>query len=122
MMLRACLLTAALVLASAMPAVGDPLCKPVLTVDGITFSNIHQWRRTWTAHIAVDASRCATMSGTFTVDFVRLKEDAPDLPFTEHFAWAPGEIQATAIFAADEAVLDYSIAAAACPCRKEERP
>jgi len=112
------LLALALALAGATQAAGAPTCKPALTVQGITFSNIHQWKRTWTAHIAVDASRCATESGRFTIEFVRLKEDGPDLRFTERFAWAPGEIQATTIFAADEAVLDYSIAAAPCPCRE----
>jgi len=115
----AALLTTALVLFGVMPAVGAPICKPALTVAGITFSNIHQWKRTWTAHIAVDATRCATTSGPFTIDFVRLKEDAPDLRFEEHFTWASGQIQATTIFAADEAVLDYSIKAAACPCRNQ---
>ncbi len=116
---RACLLSAALLICGVMPAAGGPLCKPALAVSAITFSNIHQRRRTWTAHIAVDASHCATTSGAFTIDFVRLKEDAPDVRFTEHFAWAPGEIQATTIFAADEAVFDYSIEPAACPCRHE---
>ena len=114
---RACLLMAALALAGVMPALGETICKPAFSVSGITFSNIHQWKRTWTAHIAVDASRCATTSGSFSIGFVRLKEEAPDVQFREHFAWAPGEIQATTIFAADEAVLDYSIEAAACPCR-----
>jgi hypothetical protein len=112
------LLAVAFLLCGVNNAAAAPACKPVLAVNGITFSDIHQTRRTWTAHIAVDASRCAIKSGRFDIDFVRLKEDAPDLRFSESFTWAPGRIDATTIFAADEAVLDYSISPAACPCRE----
>lgn len=80
--------------------------------------DIHAWRRRWTAHLAVDAASCATTSGYFRIDFVRLKEDAPDLRFAETFAWRPGPVEATTIFAADEAVLSYTIEAPSCPCRK----
>ena len=74
-------------------------------------------QRTWTAQILVDAARCATASGRFTIHFIRLKEDAPDAPFSEEFGWTPGEIEVSTLFAADEAVLKYSLRAAACPCR-----
>ena len=67
--------------------------------------------------IAVDAARCATDAGRFAVDFVRFKETAPDMHFTEQFTWTPGEIEIVSDFAADEAVADYTIVAAACPCR-----
>ena len=112
------LLAATLILCGVTYAAGAPQCKPVLTVKGITFSDMHQWRRTWIAHIAVDAARCAVTSGRFDIDFTRLKEDAPDLRFGEPFTWTPGEIDAATSFAADEAVLDYSIRAAPCPCRE----
>ena len=115
---RATLLATALILGGIVPAAGGPLCKPALTVQAIGFSDMHQWRRRWTAYIAVDASRCASASGPFAIDFVRLKEDAPDLRFREPFTWTPGQVEATTIFAADEAVLSYSIEAAACPCRE----
>jgi hypothetical protein len=112
------LLAAALIVCGVNNAAGAPACKPVLAVKGVTFSDIHQGRRTWTAHIAVDASRCAIRSGRFDIDFVRLKEDAPDMRFSEPFKWAPGRIDATTVFAADEAVLEYSIRPASCPCRE----
>jgi hypothetical protein len=110
-------LIAAIVVSGIVPARSEPICKPLLTVQNVAFSPMHQWRRTWTARIAVDASRCVTAAGRFSIDFVRLKEDAPDLRFREQFAWTPGQIEATTMFAADEAVLDYSVEVAACPCR-----
>jgi hypothetical protein len=110
-------LIAAILLGGVAPATGDPVCKPALTVQEVTFSPMRQQHRTWTARIAVDASRCATASGRFSIDFTRLKEDAPDLRFRQLFAWAPGQVEVTTMFAADEAVLDYSIEAVSCPCR-----
>lgn len=112
------LLAAAFVVCGASDAAGAPQCKPVLTVKSITFSDMHEWQRTWVAHIAVDASHCAVTSGRFDIDFIRLREDAPDLGFTQLFTWTPGEIDATTLFAADEAVLEYSIRPASCPCRE----
>jgi len=97
---------------------GAPLCRPALAVKDTTFSAIHQWRRTWTAHITVDGARCAAASGHFNIRFVRLKEDAPDLLFTESFTWVPGSIEASTIFAADEAVLRYSVEVEPCRCRE----
>lgn len=112
------LLAVAFIVCGGSNAAGAPECKPVLTVKGTTFSDMRQWRRTWVAHIAVDASRCAVPSGRFAIDFIRLKEDAPDLGFSELFTWTPGQIDLTTIFAADEAVLEYSIRPASCPCRE----
>ena len=111
-------LAAALIVCGGSGAAGAPECKPVLIVKGTTFSDMHQGRRTWVAHIAVEASRCAVTSGRFDIDFIRLKEDAPDLGFSESYTWTPGQIDSTTIFAADEAVLEYSIKPASCPCRE----
>ena len=105
-------------LLAATHAAGAPLCKPELTIKDVTFSPIHNLQRTWTARIAVDAVRCATESGRFQVNFVRLKEIAPDMDYTEQFSWTAGEIAVATDFSADEAVLYYTIAAAACPCRE----
>jgi hypothetical protein len=98
-------------------ALGAPSCKPVLVVRDVSFSEMQAWRRTWTARISVDASRCAATSGRFDIDFVRLKEAGPDLEFREAFVWTPGEVEASTVFAADEAVRDYVIVAAPCSCR-----
>ncbi len=105
-------------LLAAPHAAAAPLCRPDLTIKEVTFTPIHDLHRTWSARIAVDASRCATASGRFAVDFVRFKETAPDIHFTEQFRWTPGEIEVASDFAADEAVADYTITAAACPCRE----
>jgi hypothetical protein len=100
-------------------AMGEPLCKPDLVVKDVKFSEMHLWQRVWTARIAVDASRCASASGRFSIDFVRLKEIGPDLRFTEQFTWRPGQVDVSTDFAADEAVLNYSIGDVA-PCRCRE--
>ena len=111
---------ALLLLVAPHAAGGEALCQPSVVVRSVTFSemDVHAWRRTWTAHLAVDAGSCATTSGYFRIDFVRLKEDAPDLRFVETFAWRPGPVEATTIFAADEAVLSYAIVTPSCPCRR----
>jgi hypothetical protein len=105
------------VLVGVTQAVGAPLCKPNLTVKAVRFSEMPR-TRLWTAEVAVDASRCGAASGRFHIDFVRLKENGPDLRFTEQFMWKPGQVAVSTDFWADEAVLDYSIEAAPCPCRE----
>jgi len=117
---RASLVVAgALVFAGATQSDGASLCRPLLTVKAVGFSEISPAQRQWTAKFAVDASRCAVASGRFAIDFVRIKEAAPDLRFTEQFTWQPGELDVSTGFAADEAVLDYSIGdVAPCPCRE----
>jgi hypothetical protein len=95
----------------------EPTCKPSLIVQKVALSEVEHMHRTWTAHILVDATRCATASGPFTVAFIRLKDNAPDLQFTQPFTWAPGAVVVSTDVAADEAVLRYSISVAECPCR-----
>jgi hypothetical protein len=114
-----CALLAGLIAAcGATQAVGQSACKPVFTVKEVRFSEVRLSQRVWTALLDVDASRCATSSGRFDINFIRLKEMAPDLPFTEQFTWSSGEIEVSVNFWEDEAVLAYSIGTvAACPCR-----
>jgi hypothetical protein len=72
----------------------------------------------WSARVAVDASRCAAMSGRFDIEFTRLKETAPDLTFSEKFTWSPGQVDVSTMFWEDEGALDYAIAyVAPCECR-----
>jgi hypothetical protein len=104
---------------AATPSLAAPLCTPGLAVTSAQLSDMRASQRVWTARIAVDASQCATTSGQFFIRFVRLKEIGPDLPFSEPFTWRPGAIEASAVFAADEAVLDYSIGyVRPCACRE----
>jgi len=110
-------LAAGLMLAGPAHAGTEPTCKPRLVVQRVALSEVENMHRTWTAHILVDAARCATASGSFTVAFIRLKDNAPDLQFTQPFTWAPGAVEISTDVAGDEAVLRYSISVAACPCR-----
>jgi hypothetical protein len=91
---RATLLPAGIVVLFAVtPSVGAPLYKPTLTVTTVRFSGVAPAHRLWTAELAADASRCADASGRFAIDFDPLKEDAPDLRFTEQFTWRAGTVR-----------------------------
>src|SRR5262249_59471051 len=93
---------------AATQSLAAPLCTPDLAITRADLSDMRASQRIWTARIAVDASSCATTSGRFFIRFVRLKEVGPDLPFVEAFTWRPGVIEVSSVFAADEAVLQYS--------------
>jgi hypothetical protein len=104
---------------AATQSLAAPLCTPDLAITGAHLSDMRASQRVWTARVAVDASPCATSSGRFFIRFVRLKEIGPDLPFSEAFTWRPGVIDVSTVFAADEAVLDYSIGyVRPCACRE----
>src|SRR6185369_7656721 len=92
--------------AGLMPAAAAPVCKPVLAVKDVRFSSVQPetMERTWSATLSVDASRCATMSGRFEILFSRLKENAPEIDFTERFTWKPASVEVSVNFWADEAV------------------
>jgi hypothetical protein len=113
------LLAGAAALLSATHTVGETLCRPTLTLEQAGLSETQGQQRLWSAVVAVDASQCAASSGRFYVNFVRLKEMAPDLLFSEEFAWSPERIEISMEFYLDEAVLEYWIGyVAICPCRK----
>jgi hypothetical protein len=98
----------------------QPVCRPALTVKEESFSETLNLRRVWTASIDVDASRCTTTSGLFSIRFIRLAENAPDLTFTEPLIWRLGQEKVVVEFWANEAVHKYWIEeVAACPCRSD---
>ena len=104
---------------AATQGLAAPLCTPDLAITGAHLSEMRASQRVWTARIAVDAAQCATTSGRFFVRFVRLKEIGPDLPFSDAFTRQPGVIDLSTVFAADEAVLAYSIGyVRPCACRE----
>jgi hypothetical protein len=117
---RLCALWVGLVLAcGATQALAQAVCKPSLAVKEVRFSEMQLMQRTWSAFLDADASSCASSSGQFQIDFVRIKEYAPDLSFTEQFTWRPGRLEVSLMFWADEAVLHYSIGdIAPCTCRE----
>ena len=78
-----------------------------LGIQEVQFSQMQPptLERTWTAALSVDASRCATNSGRyFGIIFSRMKENAPQVDFVEHFVWKPGSMEVSVIFWPDEAV------------------
>jgi hypothetical protein len=112
------LLVAAAMLLCGLPARAE-VCRPVLNVKQSRFSDVRDMQRIWRAVVAVDASRCASESGSFEIRFVRAKENALDLPFTQTFGWRPGTVEVALAFWADEAVQHAGIGrVGACPCRE----
>jgi hypothetical protein len=93
----------ALGVASVAPVNGNPLCHPKLTVTDVQFSQMNPptLERKWTAIVSIDATGCQTdSSGDFDIVFTRLSENAPDLEFSERFAWRPPSIDVAVNFAA----------------------
>ena len=111
----------ALAAANAGTAVGQSFCRPVLKFEEVRFSAMDRetLERIWTAHLSVDASRCATTSGRFEIGFAQQKETAPDTGFHAPFSWKPGSVEVSLVFAPDEAVAGYWLySVAPCPCRE----
>ena len=73
--------------------------------------------RTWTVAFTVDASRCATDSGSFSIVFTVWKENAPDTEYVETFQWVPDLNVISKEFWADEAIGAYRVnEVSPCPC------
>jgi hypothetical protein len=103
----------------AAPAISQELCKPTLSSSASRHSDPVKFQRTWTAVFEVDASECATGTGPFTIEFVRLKEVGPDLTFWQGYTWRAGETEVSLDLTWDEWVSAYRIAAVQpCPCRR----
>lgn len=115
------LLATGIVLLSANPSTSRPICRPHLAVKDVRLSELHNLQRTWTAVLTVDASSCTAGSGRFDIHFVREKENAPELEFSESFTWQTGELgtgqtEASIDLWVDEAVHEYLVYAAPCTC------
>jgi hypothetical protein len=96
---------------------GESACRPEVTIKNVRFSEVQSSQRVWTALLDVDASRCRAGAARFEIKFVRLKLNAPDVPFSEWFTRRPGETEVSVNFWEDESVLDYSIGTIApCTC------
>ena len=118
------LLAASIICFSGNPSLGNQICKPHLTFKSIKLTDVQNLERKWTAVLDVDTSRCATDFGRFEIRFLREKENAPELEFTEQFTWQTGqlktgEIEASVEFWIDEAVHHYAVDyVAPCACRE----
>ena len=115
------LLAAGILLAAMPPAVGQqPLCRPQLVLDVARLSPVHGLQRWWSATVSVDAAPCAVRKGRFAIDFIRTKENAPDLTFSEGFTWTAGGLNVSAAFWEEEAPLTAVIAhVTPCSCREQ---
>jgi hypothetical protein len=120
---RLFILLANIVLLHAPGALAQPICKPNLAVEYVRISALRNLERTWNAAVRVDASRCADFSGRFDIHFVREKENAPEIEFSESFIWRVGELgigqtKASIDLWVDEVVHEYRLYAAPCGCRQ----
>ena len=114
------LLACALVASWATDALAAITCKPILSIRNVreirTSAMPQPWQ--WQATIAADASYCATKSGNFEIDFIRIKEYSLDMQFTEKVRWSSGQFDVSIELAADESIHDYRIGfIAPCVCR-----
>jgi hypothetical protein len=87
------LLAVSIVLFGGGPSLGRQICKPQLSFKEVRSSEPRNLEWKWTAVLAVDASACATTFGRFEINFLREKEDAPELEFSERFTWQTGELR-----------------------------
>lgn len=109
-------------LAGMATAAEQKACRPVLTVTDVRFSKMMRpaLERTWSAVVMADASRCSeNSSGYFELGFSRLKENAPDMDFSEEFVWLSPSVTVSIDLSADEAVeLHWIGKVSTCPCSR----
>ena len=97
----------------------QPICRPTLAFTEAHYApmKLPKLERTWTVAFTVDASRCATDSGSFSILFTVWKENAPDTEYVETFKWTPDLNVISKDFWADEAVGAYKVKdIAPCTC------
>jgi hypothetical protein len=103
-------------------AISQRLCRPTLTINNVQFSPMQPptLERMWSAVVSVDASRCqANSTGYFDIVFTRLSETAPDIEFSERYAWRPPSVEVAVNFAANEAVQRFRVEnITSCVCIK----
>jgi hypothetical protein len=108
------------VLASTAPleSRAQSMCKPALTLKSTSFSQPVNMVRVWRARFDVDASRCARITGLFSIEVLSTKENGVDEAFVEPFIWRHGVTEVRVDFWHDEAPHDFHIAEIApCECR-----
>ena len=116
------LVACAFVAVCATDALTAITCKPLLSIKNVRELRtaerpVQSW--TWTATIVADASYCATRSGNFEIDVIRIKEYSPDTQITEKYRWNAGQFDVSIELAADEAIEDYRVGfIAPCVCRE----
>jgi len=110
-----------LLLANLEQAIAAPICKPTLTFRDVHLSpiDLETMQRHWVAALSVDASSCATTSGSFEILFTLWSETALDDELVRVFTWKPGLIEVTVDLAAGEAIGGYWLQGIGpCACRQ----
>ena len=118
----ALLLTCSFVVLTGTNVLANSVCKPLLSFKNVR--EIHAggtqmglW--SWKASIKAETNFCATRSGGFEIDFVRIKEYSADLQFTERFRWNEGQFDVSIELTPDESILEYRLGfVAPCVCRE----
>jgi hypothetical protein len=108
-----------LALMDATPNWAQPVCRPTIAFTEAHYApmKLPKLERTWTVAFTVDASRCTTKSGSFSILFTVWKENAPDTEYIETFQWVPDLNVISKEFWADEAVGAYTVNdIAPCTC------
>ena len=100
-----------LILMSATHTWSQVICRPTLAFTEAHYApmKLPKLERTWTIAFTVDASRCATDTGSFSILFTVWKENAPDTEYVETFTWAPDLNVISKEFWADEVVGAYKV-------------
>ena len=114
-------LTLCFILVTTSMSFSQVACKPFLSIastkEAQRSTPALPWK--WNATVVADNNHCATRSGSFEVDFLRIKENAPDLQFTEKFRWTEGQFDVSMELTSDEAILGFRIGfIAPCVCRQ----
>jgi hypothetical protein len=115
------LLALPLVFMGGAQTLAQTACKPAIAFTEAHYApmKLPRLERTWTVAFTVDASRCATDSGSLSIQFTLWKENAPDTEFVETFQWKPELNLISKEFWVDEAVGAYRVSEIEpCPCRK----
>ena len=121
-LMTASLLACSFVGIATIDSLAEISCRPLLSI-----TNVREIRASlmapapwsWRASVVVDARFCATRYGNFEIDFIRIKEYAPDMQFTERFRWNSTQLDVPIDLVADEAIIGYRIGfVAPCVCRE----
>jgi len=113
-----------LILMSASESWPQSICRPTLAFTDAHYApmKLPRLERTWTVAFTVDASRCATDTGSLSILCTVWKEDAPDIEYVETFQWVPDLNVISKEFWADEAVGAYKVKdIAPCPCSEPKQ-
>jgi hypothetical protein len=118
------LLALPLVFMGGTQTLAQTACKPTLAFTDAHYAPMKLPRldRTLTVAFTVDASRCATDSGSFSILFTVWKENAPDTEYVETFTWAPDLNVISKEFWVDETVGAYKVNdIAPCTCSNSKK-